>query len=144
MPTIVHDHGLERLGEWASLDVRALLLKSTAVPTKQMQYVSALVAGSAEISVTGYTRQTVAGETEATDTTNHLHKLTMDTVTFSGMSGTNQTAGWLSLYVFNASDAAALLLVTFDIPDISVGAANASITYALPANGIRLAQKGVL
>lgn len=144
MASIVHDYGLQTLGSWDSLDVRALLLKSSATPTKDMQYVSALVSGSAELSVTGYSRQAVGSEAETTDTTNHLHKLTFGTVTFSGLSGTDQTAGWCSLYVHNASDASALVLVTFDIPNTALGTTNTSFTLSPPTNGIRFAQKGVL
>lgn len=144
MATIVHDYGLEQFGSWSALDVRALLLKSTAAPTKSMRYVSDLVSGSVELSVTGYARQTVTGETETVDTTNSWLKLTANVVTFSGLSGTDQTAGFLSLFVYNASDAAATVLITYDIPNIALGTTNTSVTYALPTNGIRLAQNGVI
>lgn len=144
MATIVHDHGLEQFGGWSGLDVRALLLKSTASPTKSMQYVSDLISGSVELSVTGYARQTLTGEAESVDTTNHWLKLTANTITFSGMSGSDQTAGFLSLYVHNASDSAAVVLITYDIPNVALGTTNTSVTYAFPSNGIRLAQNGVI
>lgn len=140
MADIVFNTGLEKFGEWSSLDVRALMLKSSVTPVKTNDFVSDVVSGSGEISVTGYTRQTVAGETETVDDTNHWLKLSWDTITYSGMSGTDQTAGWVVFYIHNAADSAAQLLVAFDVANVLVGASNAQISWACPANGFRLRQ----
>lgn len=140
MASIVHNTGLEQFGGWSGLDVRALLLKSTGAPDKDHDFVSDVIAGSKEISVTGYARVALTGETETLDDTNDWLKLSYGTITFSGMSGTDQTAGWLVLYIHNASDAAAQLLVSYDIADVAVGASNASVSFACPTNGIRLKQ----
>lgn len=140
MADIVHNSGLTEIGDFTSLDVRAALFKSSVTPTKDHDFLSDLTTGSGEISVTGYVRQTLSGKTATVDDTNDLVKLTFDTIQFTGLSGADQTAGWLTLYIHNASDAAAQLLITFDVTDVALGTTNTSRSYAPSSNGIRLRQ----
>lgn len=140
MATLLPNTGLHKFGSWTSLGIRALLLKSTAVPTVEMDFVSDIIAGAQELTVTGYARKTLAGLTRTVDDTNDWQKLSHDVIAWTGLSGADQTAGWLVLYEHNAADSAATLMVIYDIANIALGTTNTAVSYGPPTNGIRLKQ----
>lgn len=140
MASILHNSGLHLWGDFETVDVRATLLKSTATPTKDHDYLSEVIASSQEISVTGFVRKTLAGKVRTVNDTTDLQTFTWDTIAWTGMSGTDQTHGWLTFYVYNASDSAAQLLASWDVADLAIGASRPAVSYGPPTNGLRIAQ----
>ncbi len=98
--------------DWGTTDVRCLLLKSTYTYSAAHDFVDDVVAGSQEISVSGYARQTLGSFVAPTAANPSVCDSTAD-ITFTALAA-GQTIGFVVFYIYNASDASASLLFCMD------------------------------
>ena len=98
--------------DWATTDVRCLLLKSTYTYSAAHQYVSDVISGSIEISASGYSRQTLGSFVAPTAANPSVCDSTAD-ITFSSLAS-GQTIGFVVFYKYNAADASAEVLFCMD------------------------------
>lgn len=117
-----------------SADLRVLLLKSSYTPNKDHNFVADVVASSAEISVAGYARQTLASKTLTEDDTNDMVYLDANDVTFPGLA-TGQTFQYPVMFRHTGSDATAPVISAYDVGATPTAGTDVVIQWALPANG---------
>ena len=115
-------------------DLRVLLVKSTYTFDNNHNFVSDVIAGSLEISVSGYARQTLANTTVTEDDTNDFAYLDADDVVFTALVA-GETIGGAVLYLYNAADASAAVIAFYDLVDTATNGGNVTIQWATPANG---------
>lgn len=101
-----------------SADLRVLLVQSTYTFSPTNNYIADLSAH--EISVSGYSRQALSGETVVEDDTNHRAYLDASDVTFTGLAA-GQTIGGAVIYRHTGSDATAPLLCYVAIAATATG-----------------------
>jgi hypothetical protein len=123
-----------------SADLRLLLLKNTYSANKDHNVVNDVISGSLEISVVGYSRQTLASKTLTEDDTNDMVYLDANDVTFAGLA-TGQTFQWAVLFRHTGSDATAPVIAGYDLGATPTAGADVVVQWATPANGAVL--KGV-
>lgn len=112
-------------------DLRMLLLK-TAGPTVDTNVVADIVAN--EITVSGYARQALAGETVTEDDTGDFAYLdAVDPVWTSLAAG--ETIVFAVLFRQTGSDATAPVYCGYDIVDTATNGGDITISFATPANG---------
>lgn len=117
----------------ASADVRVLLVKNTYTFAKTHNFVADVIAGSLEISVASYARQTLTGKSVTEDDTNGFAYFDANDVTFAGLAA-GQTIGGAVVFLHTGSDATAQVLFFYDLPDTPTSG-DFVIQWATPANG---------
>lgn len=136
MADIVTNRGKFRLGTggtvWTSATIKAGLLKSSAAPTADDNFVADVVAGSAEISVSGYARVTVTSPTATENDTNDRLELDCADLVFAGLAA-GQTVGWVFIYHEVTNDADSPVLALLDIADTPTNGGD--LTIQISANG---------
>ena len=90
--------------DWASLDVRVLLIKSTYAVDPDHQFVSDLTPGTNELSGTGYTRKTMANEATSQDDAGDRADGDGDDLVWSGINAGTAQAAVLFVQVTNDTD----------------------------------------
>lgn len=95
---------------WASADIRALLVTSAYSFNADSNFVADIVAS--ELSTTNYARQSVANRTVTEDDTNDRVSLDADNVTFAnlGPASGGPVIGGIALFVHTGADATATLI----------------------------------
>ncbi len=112
-------------------DLRVLLLK-TALPTADTNFVSDIVAN--EITVGGYARQTLAGETVTEDDTNDFAYLDATDPVFTALVA-GETIVCAVLFRFVTVDADHRVNAWYDVTDTPTNGGDVTIQFATPANG---------
>ena len=115
-------------------DIRTLLVKSSYTFDATHNTVADVVAGSSEISVSGYARYDHATVTVAEDDANSRAYLDLDDAAFTSLA-TGQTIGGAVLYIYNASDASAEVLAFLDVADTPTNGGNVTIQWAATSAG---------
>lgn len=116
-----------------SADLRILLLKSSS-PTADTNFVSDLTPASNEVTVSGYGRHTLAGETVTEDDTNDFAYLDATDPVFTSLA-TGETITWAILYRFVSTDANSPVYAGYDVTDTPTNGGNVTLQFATPANG---------
>lgn len=101
--------------DWATTDVRCLLLKSSYTYSAAHDFVNDVTSVGVndwEISVSGYSRQTLGSFVAPTAANPSVCDSTAD-ITFTSLAA-GQTIGFVVFYIYNASDASASLLFCMD------------------------------
>lgn len=114
-------------------DLRILLLKSSA-PTADTNFVDDLVPATNELSVSGYSRHTLASETVTEDDANDFAYLDATDPVFTALA-TGQTITWAVLFRHTGSDATAPVYAGYDVTDTPTNGGNVTLQFATPANG---------
>ena len=116
---------------WQTNTYKMALLKSSYAPTAQqirdLNVVNDLVPGTNELSVAGYSRQTLANKTVTEDDTNNRASLDCDDVTFTGLAS-GQTVGWVVIYREVTNDTDSVVVAVYDVTDTPTNGGNVSIT----------------
>jgi len=115
-------------------DLRMLLLKTTA-PTVDTNFVSDVVAN--EITVAGYARQTLAGETVTEDDTNDFAYLDATDPVFSALVA-GETIIFACMFRQTGADATAPVYACYDVTDTPTNGGDVTIQFAAPASGAAL------
>lgn len=113
-------------------DLRVLLLKSSGTPTADTNFISDVVAD--EISVAGYARQALAGESVTEDDTNDFAYLDATDPNFATLA-VGQTVGWACLYRHTGADATAPIYANYDVTDTPTNGGDIGIVFSAPASG---------
>lgn len=117
MANVNFTHGLDHLGVWATGTFKFALMKDTYTPDSSHQFMSSVVAGSTEVSVSGYVRQTVTGKTRTPNTGTGRIYYDADNPNF-GTLGSGQDAGGLLLFHFVTNDSDSVPVTFLDMTDI--------------------------
>lgn len=120
----------------ANLDaatLKVLLLKSST-PDPDTNFVSDLTPASNEISVAGYSRQTLGGVTVTEDDTNDFAYLDATDPTFTALAA-GQTVTWAILFRFVTVDADSPVYAAYDVTDTPTNGGDIGIQFAAPASG---------
>jgi hypothetical protein len=137
MANLVYNRGKTRLGTgatvWTTSTIKALLLKSTATPNADDNFVADAISGSLEISTTGYARVTMTSPTATEDDTNDRLSLDCADVAFGAVGDSSQTAGWLVFYHEVTNDADSPLLFALDLADTVLN--GSAFTVTISADG---------
>lgn len=115
-------------------DLRTLLVKSSYSFDATHNTVSDVVAGSSEISVSGYARYDHATVTIAEDDSNGRAYLDLDDAAFTSLAS-GQTIGGAVVYIYNASDASAEVVAFLDVADTPTNGGNVTIQWAATSSG---------
>lgn len=115
-------------------DLRVMLIKSNA-PTVDTNFVSDIVAG--ELTVSGYARQTLSGETVTEDDTLDFAYLDATDPTFSSLVSGETVIGAV-LFRHTGSDATAPVYAYYDVTDTPTNGGDITIQFETPANGAAL------
>jgi hypothetical protein len=138
MSNLLYNQGLEEMATGAAAlataDLRMLLLKSTYSPDRDHRFVADVVAGSQELSVGGYARQTLAGKTVTRDDALDRVVFDADDALFAGLAG-GQTIGGAVLFRHTGNDATAPVLAFYDLPDTPTDGSNVPVQFAPPESG---------
>lgn len=112
-------------------DLRVLLLQTTA-PTVDTNFVSDIVAN--EITVGGYARQALSGETVTEDDTNDFAYLDATDPVFTALLAGETIIGAV-LFRHTGSDATAPVYAFYDTTDTPTNGGDVTIQFAAPASG---------
>ncbi len=112
-------------------DLRVMLIKSNA-PTVDTNFVSDIVAG--ELTVGGYSRQTLAGEAITEDDTNDFAYLDATDPVFSALVAGETVIGAV-LFRHTGNDATAPVYAYYDVTDTPTNGGDITIQFDTPANG---------
>ncbi len=110
-------------------DLRMAFIKTTA-PTKETNFMD----GITEVTVSGYARQTLAGETVTEDDTNDFAYLDATDPVFSALAAGETVIGAV-LFRHTGSDATAPVYAFYDFTDTPTNGGDITIQFATPANG---------
>lgn len=119
---------------WGSSDVRMLLVKSSYTFDATHNYVSDVVAASAEISVAGYARVALTSEAVTEDDSNSRAYGDADDVTFAALTA-GQTIGGAVLFRHTGVDATAPVLGFIDLADTPTSGVAFIVQFAAPGSG---------
>lgn len=114
-------------------DLRVLLLKTYVIDADD-NVVDDLVPGTNEITVGGYSRQTLSGETITENDTDDFAYLDATDPVFSSLV-TGETVVGAVLFRHTGSDATAPVYAGYDVTDTPTNGGNITIQFATPANG---------
>lgn len=117
-----------------STDLRTLLVKSSYTFDVTHNTVADVVAGSSEISVSGYARYDHATVAITEDDANNRAYLDLDDAAFTSLA-TGQTIGGAVVYIYNASDASADVVAFLDVADTPTNGGNVTIQWAATSAG---------
>ena len=130
MANVVYNLAKKTDINWATADIRVLLLGGASVPAgardPDLTNIAALLAvpGTSELNATNYARKTTTRTDTADNTNDRGNQAISAAVTWTALGGaTNDTIRAAVFYVFNASDSAA------------VPYCYADLTTAVPTNG---------
>lgn len=125
-------------------EIRCLLLKSSVSFNEDHNVVSDLTPGTNEISVSGYTRQTLAGVSVSQDNSDNRGEASANQVTFSGLA-TGQTVGAAVVYkrasAGSDTDASDWLIGFYDLTDTPTNGGDIIVRFdnANPGDFLRVA-----
>ncbi len=119
---------------WASSDVRVLLVTSGYTFNKDHQFVSDLTPGSNELTGTGYVRKALTGEATSQDNTNDRAEGDANDVTWTAIDA--GTAAAAILYVHVTNDADSWLVGKFDTGGFPIVTNGGDVTLQWNAEGI--------
>jgi hypothetical protein len=115
MADVVYNLAKKTNIDWATADIRALLLGGASVPAgardPDLTNVAALLAvsGTTEVNATNYVRKTTTRTDTANNTDNRGDQAISAAITWSAIGGAlNDTIRAVVFYVYNASDASAV------------------------------------
>lgn len=110
-------------------DLRVALIKTSA-PTVDTNFMD----GITEVTVGGYARQTLAGETVTEDDTNDFAYLDATDPDYGALAAGETVIGQV-LFRHTGSDATAPVYAFYDTADTATNGGNFAVTFATPANG---------
>lgn len=113
-------------------DYRGLLLDTDYVQDETDNVVDDL--DTDEISVSGYSRQTLANETLTEDDTNDRAYMDADDLSFAGLAS-GQTVGWCILHRHTGNDATAPVISAYDVTNTATNGGAIGIQWAAPGSG---------
>lgn len=117
MSTLIYNQGLDLMQDWTTGTYKFLLLKSSAAAfDRDMDFVADVVASSAEISASGYARDTVTTPTRTVSDVDNCTYYDCDDPDFGSIAA-GQTVGRMVLFKFITNDASSLLIADFDLTD---------------------------
>ena len=87
-----------------------------------------------EITVSGYSRQTLTTKTVTRDDTNDFAYLDADDVVFTALAS-GQTIGGAVLFRDSGADTTSPNLAFYDLTDTATNGGNVTVQWATPANG---------
>lgn len=120
----------------ANLDaatLKVLLLKS-GTPDPDTNFVTDLVPATNELSVAGYARQTLAGQTITEDDTNDFAYLQATAPAFASLT-TGQTVTWMVLFRQVTNDTDSPVYAAYDVTDTPTNGGTITVTFSSNANG---------
>ena len=115
-------------------DLRVLLLTSTYTQNKDNNFVADL---GNELTVGGYARQTLTGETVTEDDANDQVYLDANDPLFAALA-TGETIGWMVLFRQTGADATAPVLCAYDVTNTPTNGSDVTVQFAAPASGAAL------
>lgn len=113
-------------------DLRMLLLKSPGAVLATTNFVSDISAN--ELTVAGYARQALAGETVTEDDTNNFAYLDATDPLFASLAA-GETITWAALFRFVSTDANSPVYAGYDLADTPTNGGDVTVQFATPANG---------
>lgn len=114
-------------------DLRVLLLKSST-PSPDVNFVADLTPATNEVTVSGYARQALAGETVTEDDTNDYAYLDATDPVFASLVA-GETITWAMLYRQVTTDADSPVYAGYDVTDTPTNGGDVTIQFNTPANG---------
>jgi len=118
----------------AAQDLRVLLLKTYSVLDIDDNVIDDLVPGTNEVSVGGYSRQTLAGETITEDDSANVAYLDATDPVFTSLV-TGETVQGAILFRHTGSDATAPVWAGYDLTDTPTNGGNITVQFQAPASG---------
>lgn len=118
-------------------DLRLMLVNSGYTFNPDHNFIDNAGAGDPidqEISVSGYSRQTLANKVVTQDDTNDFAYLDADDVVFTALAA-GQTIGGAILFRHTGTDTTAPVIAFYDLVDTATNGGNVTIQWATPANG---------
>lgn len=141
MANLVYNKALEEIAKAASdLDgstLKVMLVNSTYTANKDHLWVDDGTVddpASHEISVSGYSRQTLSSKAITRDDTNDFAYLDGDDVVFAALAA-GQTVGGAVLFRDSGSDATSPLLGFYDLSDTATSGVDLTVQWAAPSSG---------
>jgi hypothetical protein len=113
-------------------DLRVLLLKTYVIDSDD-NLVNDLVPGTNEVTVAGYSRQALTGETVTEDDTNDFAYLDATDPTWTLATG--ETVVGMVMYRFVTNDTDSPAYTGYDFTDTPTNGGTLTIQFATPANG---------
>jgi hypothetical protein len=133
MADLLYNRGLDVWSTFTSDTVRALLLKTGYTPNVDHDFVADLTVASYEITVAGYSRQTLGTKTRTIDDTNN--RITYDCADPAfGTLTAGETVVAMVVYKFVTNDADSILLGYYDLVDTAT--AGLAFTVELSSSGL--------
>ena len=133
MTQVVYNVGKKSDINWATADIRVLLLGGTSMPAgcldPDLATVAAVLAvsGAAECNATNYARKTTTRTDTADNTNDRANQALSAAVTWTALGGaTNDTVRGYLFYLYNASDSSAIPIMA------------ESLAAGIPTNGTNL------
>lgn len=120
----------------ANLDaatLKVLLLKS-GTPTVDTNFVNDLTPGTNEISVSGYSRQTLSGVSVTEDDTNDFAYLDATDPVFASLVA-GETITWAILFRQVTTDSDSPVYCAYDLTDTPTNGGDVTVQFAAPASG---------
>jgi hypothetical protein len=125
MQTITKIRAASALLNWATDDVRVALSTSATMPsTDGSVYLSSM---TNECTGGNYVRKQLAGKAVSEDATNHRAKLLADNTTWTALNAGTIATVWV--YLYNVSDAAALVLGVLDPADLVTNGGDVTLKW---------------
>lgn len=134
MADVLYTRGIPEWSELTTGTYRFLLLKGSGyTPNKDHDFVSDLVPASNEVTVSGYSRQTLASPTETFDDTNDRTVYDCADPSF-GTLVAGETVSAMVLYRFVTNDADSILMAYYDLTDTPT--AGTAFPVAINSSGL--------
>ncbi|MDP2319559.1 MAG: hypothetical protein Q8O42_09515 [Acidobacteriota bacterium] len=141
MPNLVYNVGKEKIANGAiDLDtstIKVMLVQSTYTVDADHGAIddgTAADPASHEISVSGYSRQTLATRTVTKDNTNDRAYLDADDATFAALAA-GQTIGGAIIFIDSGADNTSYPIAFFDLTDTPTNGGNIVVQWAAGASG---------
>lgn len=124
MASDLYDNGLDLLATWTTDTEKALLVTNAYVFSAAHHFVSDI---TNELTVGGYTRQTLGSKTRTVDGTNHLIGYTAANPAFGTLTA-GETIGGMVVYKFVTVDADSILIGFIDLTDTATSGVAISVS----------------
>lgn len=121
MANVIFTYGADKLGAWTTSTYKFALMKSSYTPNSSHDFMDDVVAGSSEISVSGYSRVTASTKTRTPNTGQGRIYYNCDDPSFGSLAA-GQTAGGVVLFQFVTNDADSIPIVFLDITNLATDA----------------------
>jgi hypothetical protein len=121
----------------ANLDaatIKMLLLKSST-PDQDKNFVTDLTPGTNELTVGGYSRQTLGGVTITEDDANDVAYMDATDPAFTSLV-TGETATWAVTFRFVTNDTDSPVYAGYDITDTPTNGGTLNMIFSAPPNGV--------